>query len=346
MGRQEGAMLVVDRRGDKSLLMSLLQAAIKPLRPRLVQAKSKDDPGAESRRLSPPPKLARDHDVNERLVDDIWVYDVTNKNAQPPPLHQSPAGDGASPARCIYYFAGGGWQTPPTPFHWALAAELASRLLGTTVSVVSYPLAPRCPASVSMSWLKTLYRTVLDQAARDGERVVLAGDSSGANVALSLVLWDVADAATSRRAQPVAVMAISPSTDLRHPDLGVQATAPQDPILTPSFVSSTSEAWCGSRYREGDRDAPWTAGDARVSPILAPIERAVEQGIRIHGIVGTFDVLAPEAMIFMERCRDAGVQGRWLVWEGQMHCFPLVFRYGLKEGVEAVNWMVDVLSKD
>lgn len=333
---------MVHRRHDKSLLMRLLHAVIRPLRPRLVKANAKDVSCCDSPRLSPPEKLRRDHDVNERCVDGIWIYDVTKRtNAGAVSTHHREA------SRRIFYFAGGGWQMPAGPHHWPLLGELCSRLPQTTLSLISYPLAPGCPASVSMPRLKTLYDTLMEQSAANNERVIVAGDSSGGNIALSLVLWALASEAQGQPASkghPAAILAISPSTDLRHANADIQAAARHDPTLTVPFINSTAAAWCGGGDEHGGRDR-WTAEDPRVSPILARIEGLAERGIQIHGVIGTSDVLAPEAMVFMDRCCELGVKGKWLVWEGQMHCFPLAFRYGLRECVQAVDWIVDVLSQ-
>ncbi|KAM4065842.1 alpha/beta hydrolase fold domain-containing protein [Hirsutella rhossiliensis] len=346
------APLVVHRRHDKSLLMGLLHALIRPLRPRLVKAHHKDLSSSEYPRLSPPKKLLRDHDVNERCVDNIWIYDIAKRVQRDKDPTNVERGHGKEAARRIYYFAGGGWQMPPSPHHWSFAGALSSRLPQTTLSLISYPLAPQCPASISMPRLKTLYSTIMEQSADKNERVIIAGDSSGVNIALSLVLWALATEAQGEAASkghPAAIMAISPTTDLRHVNTDIRAAARHDPTLTAPFIDSTAAAWCGTRdhpaWNGGGERAQWTAEDPRVSPILAPIERIVERGIQMHGVIGTFDVLAPEAMVFMERCRELGVGGKWLVWEGQMHCFPLAFRYGLKESVQAVDWIVDVLGQ-
>lgn len=88
----------------------------------------------------------------------------------------------------------------------------------------------------------------------------------------------------------------------------------------------------------------FTDGQNRyLSPGLADLTNLRASGIRIDGVIGTADVLAHDSMVFLERCREEDVPGRWLVWEGQMHCFPLAACYGLREGKEARDWIVNVL---
>lgn len=88
----------------------------------------------------------------------------------------------------------------------------------------------------------------------------------------------------------------------------------------------------------------FTDGQNRyLSPGLADLANLRASEIRIDGVIGTADVEAHDSMVFLQRCREAEVPGRWLVWEGQMHCFPLAACYGLREGKEAREWVADVL---
>ncbi|KAJ6441469.1 beta-lactamase [Purpureocillium lavendulum] len=359
---QSADTMTITTRRDKSIPMRLLHALIRPLRPRLVR--SKPCARAESPRLSPPRRLSGTHTVAERRVDGIWLYDVARRRVdsagRTPKGDRSRAGSAtASNKTRIYYFAGGGWLAPPSPQHWAFVGALTDRVPDVVLTVVSPPLAPACPASVSMPQLRTLYSSLMAQAARDGEAVVFAGDSSGGNLALCLTLWALADEEDEKGpkhparhpgTRPTAVMVISPTTDLRHEHGGIETAAKSDPVSTVPFIRSTAKAWCARPSTQSlpGPDGPtmwtsWTACDPRVSPALADLRLFARHGVQVHGVVGTADVLAPEAVDFMYSCRDAGAQGQWLVWEGQMHCFPLASRYRLRESVQALEWVVSVL---
>ncbi|KAH7305918.1 Alpha/Beta hydrolase protein [Stachybotrys elegans] len=196
--------------------------------------------------------------------------------------------------------------------------------------------------------------------ARDrDERVVVMGDSSGGNLALSLVTWAATSPAYQAQAAgfPVAVLVISPATDLRHADPDIRRVARKDPVLTPSHIQSTARAWSqgdttttgspqpGPEMKRRRSMSTYTADDASVSPALANLEPLARWGIRVHGVTGTYDVLNPEAVAFREKLREAGVAGEWLEWDRQMHCFPLAFGYGLNESVKAVDYIVDILIR-
>jgi len=221
---------------------------------------------------------------------------------------------------------------------------MARDVPGTTVSLVSYPLAPKNPAPLAFPWLMRFYRQVLDMAYEANERVVLAGDSAGANIVLSLVLEAVREdalagheiGAKGAKGRPEAVVAICPSTDLTRSNPRIDELAKSDPILTPAFVKQTAKAW----------HADWDPTDRRVSPINADISLLAQSGIQVHGITGGFDILSPDAIIFRDMLEKEGVQGKWLHWEKQMHCFVLTQAYGVREATEAIDWVMDVLKAE
>jgi acetyl esterase/lipase len=323
--------------------MRSLQHFLKPLRPHI--AKRRKTQPAGSQKLSPPDKVTKQCRVTEKQVDGIWLYELVS-------LEQVKTTD-EGPVRRVYYFAGGGWQMPPSRNHWSLVAELSHRLPDTIFTVVSYPLAPKSPASESLPQLRKLYNTIMTDPATANDRIVFSGDSAGGNLSIALVMWaltEMAEGKASDRA-PDAIVGICPSTDLRHLDPKIEATAHDDPMFTVEFIQSTAKAWA-----DGQVDTPsltptgpegykaWSMSDPRVTPALANVSLLTRYKVKVHGITGTRDVLAPEAMAFRDRCAEMGVEGQWLEWEGQMHCFPLTFAYGLKEAKDAVTWLVGIFK--
>lgn len=91
----------------------------------------------------------------------------------------------------VVYYPGGGFVMRSTPFH-KLTAQRFCAQLGAVVLFVDYRLAPKHPfpsalfdAIDALSWLE-------HEATRleiDPKRIVLAGDSAGANLALTVSLW-------------------------------------------------------------------------------------------------------------------------------------------------------------
>jgi acetyl esterase/lipase len=190
-----------------------------------------------------------------------------------------------------------------------------------------------------------LYRELLRASDENGNKMILAGDSSGGNIVLSVALealredQQLHDSGSEKEKHiphPTALMVISPSTDLTRSNPEIVKLQHLDPLLTPQFVQDTAKAWLGH----------WDATDRRVSPIFADISLLAKAGIRVHGVTGGYDILAPDAVMFRNKCEEADVAGEWLEWEKQMHCFVLTWPYGLREGREGVGWILDVLRKE
>jgi acetyl esterase/lipase len=268
----------------------------------------------------------------------------------------------------VYYFCGGGFQSPPSSEHWLFLTKLAKDLaLGqeakrhreVEITVVSHPLAPASPAAETLPILRRWLMSALDDASRKHGTVTLAGDSSGGNIALSLGLWAVQHYSPpppiSTALQLVSVLVISPAVDLRNINPGIAEADKHDPVLTVGLTSQVAQAWAGNVASEHTRTAPQRQVNTEnpdVSPLLnedVVFEEVKDQGVSIHGVVGTHDVLAPDALELMRKCERLGVKGKWLVWEGQMHCFPLAGVgdiIGLREGKEGRRWVEEVLRGD
>lgn len=323
----------LDHQTDRSIYSVVLQALIRPFKPRLVAPKPTFTAG--SPRLKYDKKARGGVTVEERQQENIWLYDMVahDKDTDDNVNNKQPR-----KRKRMYYIAGGGWQSPPSGQHWKFCAGLAREVPGLAVTIVSAPLAPASPAATTLPALTRLFQSVLDH----GEQVILAGDSSGGNIVLSLAL-DIlgkgesggADAAGMR--QPVALLVISPAVDLRPMESeGAQTKvlAHRDPVLTVGSHNSEAEAWAAGVDR----------AEARISPLTGDVGvLAAAGGVRLIGVTGGHDILTPAALEFRDACVGKGVAGSWLHWEGQMHCFPLAFMYGLPEAVRAKDWVVEQL---
>lgn len=207
------------------------------------------------------------------------------------------------------------------------------------VTLVSYPLAPASPAAEALPLLLHVVEQVMREAEAEGGSVTLVGDSAGGNVALALALMVCArgEAAQADRAGVLRnVLVVSPPTDLRNANPDIDDADRHDPILSKGLIEQVAKAWAGD----------WSRDRWELSPLLADLGVLKRAEVAVHGILGTWDVLAPDAIKFRELCQRSGLRGEWLEWEGQMHCFPLAGVYGLREGVKGMDWIVDVLKRN
>ena len=317
----------VTTRHNRSTLMHAGQLVVRCFRGQLSKGSPSHEDG--SIRLQPPTSKIAPCTSSHRVVADIHIYDIV-----PPKQPKS------APKKRIYYFVGGSWQRVPSPQHWWMVSKLAQRLPHTIVSIVSPPLAPNDPAARSFPACLALYRALMDDAHAAGETVTFAGDSSGANMVLCLALEALREdavAGTTTRPHPVSVMCICPSTDLTRSNGEIDAVAPFDPLLTPMMIRDTARAWCA-----GSTDA----ADPTVSPLNADVALLAKRGVKVHGVTAGYDVLCPDGVRFRDRCAQVGVQGKWLHWEKQMHCFVLMAPYRLSEPQMAIDWVIEVLENE
>jgi acetyl esterase/lipase len=324
---------------NRSLLTALMHTFIRPFGPLIT--KMRDETARGSPQLDVPKHATTRAHVSHRIVADVHIYDMTAKLPHMGALKSS--SDEKARRKRIYYFAGGGWRMPASADHWALTSKLAASCPDTTVSIVSYPLAPQNPAPESIPVLLDLLPKLLNACAAENETAILAGDSAGGNLVLALPL-EMLRAATEAGADappppmPAHILVISPSTDLRRSNPLIPVVERKDPLLRHEFVKATSEVWRGE----------WPAEDTRLSPLLLPLEVLTtlrDRGVQVHGVTGGYDILTPDALLFRERLVEAGVGGNWLHWEKQMHVYPVAWRYGLPESRKAKDWMVEVINK-
>lgn len=320
----------ITRRSDRSFVTYVFHKAIRPFGLLLIKPKKKYPPG--SQKLDVPSNIHKRCDVSERQLESIYLYDIVAKKA---------SGRMSFDKKCkyrVYYFAGGGWQSPPSSHHWKCFAELATRLPHTTLTVVSYPLAPNSPAPVAFPQLFRLYHALMRESTNAREIVTLAGDSAGGNIALALTIEALR--LDPDGPKPYSLLGICPSVDLARHNPKIVDIEKCDPILRISFIEGTAKAWYGS----GREDA-WGCSDPRVSPIEADLSVLRDSDVIVDGVTAGYDILGPDGNSFREKLQSIGVKGEWLEWDKMMHCWPLAAVYGLfPESREAFDWIVELLA--
>jgi acetyl esterase/lipase len=328
-------------RHDVSFYSVALQRVLRLFRPYLVDT-SKTFP-AGSPYLKPPSAVKKRCTVDEEKLDEVWIYRLTSKAATRG-RRASPPG---KPPHKLYYFAGGGFFCPPTKHHWLTCAELAMNLPQYQIHLVSYPLGPESPAIRSLPILQKLFRGIFKEAAADGSSVTLAGDSAGANIALSLALHfaeqkEAREDGHTEKTEPAIdhtsvhqVLMISPALDLRCSNEEMKNKESHDALLSNKHVQKCANMW----------SKDWSADAPEVSPLLADVAPLVRKNIFVHCIVGLWDVNAPDTVLYREKCQDAGIKGEWLEWDKQMHAFVLAWSHGPRECREGLEWCIDVLKR-
>ncbi len=191
---------------------------------------------------------------------------------------------GRPATRTLYYVHGGGYMAPIDPFHVRYATRLADAI-GARVVMPDYPLAPE------HTW-KDSHDALVDDAARwagSEGGAVLAGDSAGGGLALSMAL-SMRDRGL---AQASSLVMHAPWVDLSTSTPETFAADAIDPWLFIGKVQAYAAWWAGSA---DGLDRP------EVSPALGDLT-GLPRALMLYG---TRDLLAPGCRLLARRAAETG----------------------------------------
>jgi monoterpene epsilon-lactone hydrolase len=263
--------------------------------------------------------LATDPD----LVRSRATFESLNAQFSPPPgtlarpvtaggvpsLVISP-GEGHQPT--VLYLHGGGYVIGSAFGYQPHAGALAAAA-GTGLLVPDYRLAPEHPFPAALEDAQHAYLWLREQAP-DADGIVVAGDSSGAGLALSLLLALKRD----RLPLPAAAVVFCPWLALApEPGSGVDA-----PLATEEDVRRCVEAYlCGH-----------PADDPIVDPLGADLTGLPPMLIQ----AATGDARLADAKALAARAQDHGVDARLELFPVQAHAFQLFWSF-LPEAADAMD---------
>lgn len=202
----------------------------------------------------------------------------------------------------LLYLHGGAFCLGSPRTHRAITTRLA-RDGGFTVHVPDYRLAPEHPHPAPLHDALACYEALLRQGL-PARRIVLAGDSAGGALALSL-----ARALKARgRPLPAALLLISPLVDATLETARASAAAGvRDPMLRLGWLEQ------GLRWHGPERSVPDAQDLAGLPPMLIQ--------------AGTDELLLRDAELLASRARAAGVPCTLEVHAGRWHVFHLQAAY-------------------
>jgi epsilon-lactone hydrolase len=227
-------------------------------------------------------------------------YDVTRNRVAGMPVITLKSKRGATGTNVIYLH-GGAYIAPLSKPHWSIIGDLLRRT-NATIIVPSYPLAPEHTASEVFPALRTLYDTVR----ADGAPIVLAGDSAGGGLALSLAL-QLRDADAHL---PSSILLFSPWLDLTMTNPDIPALEAKDVFLSTEGLIWGGKQWAG--------DLPTT--DPRVSPIYASLD-----GLPLISIYqGGKDLFLADSTLFAAKAHRVGAPVELRTYADGFHVFVAV----------------------
>ena len=209
------------------------------------------------------------------------------------------------PRARLMYVHGGGFVAGSPLSHRSITVALAR--LGFEVWVPDYRLAPEHPFPQGLEQLVVLY----DEACQDlnAQQLLLAGDSAGGGLALSLMLMLKQEG----RALPAAAALLSPLVDLTLSGHSIDANARRCAMFTRAPLERGVALYLGGQ-------------DARM-PLASPVRG------KLHGLppliihVGQNETLLDDAVALSQACQRDGVEAQLRIWPAVPHVWQLFGRY-------------------
>jgi acetyl esterase len=244
---------------------------------------------------------ATDSEADELFGSADPVASVSDTTASGVPVRiYEPDADPATPhtSGAVVYFHGGGWVIGSLKSHDRLCRTLAARA-GVPLIAVDYRLAPEhpFPAAIEDAWAVTKW------AAQRYDRVAVAGDSAGGQLATSVAL-------RARDAGLVLVLQalVCPVTDHSFDTDSYRA------FNDPASLDEAAMRWFWDQYLSG-------------GAVGEPQDHSPLRALELAGVAPTLlitaeaDPLRDEAEAYAERLRAAGVAVELHRYDGMIHGF-------------------------
>ena len=215
-----------------------------------------------------------------------------------------PAAAASTASTTLLYLHGGGFIGCSPRTHRPITAALA--LQGLRVFVPDYRLAPEHPFPAGPQDVQSVYRALRADPTID--RLVVAGDSAGGNLALGLMLA-LRDAGDRL---PDAAVLFSPSTDLSGGSPSITLNAERDPMFPGPDLQNVSNA-----YLQGA-----DPNDPLASPLLGDLTGLPP--LLIH--VGESECLRDDSLRLAQKAREAGVTVELRVFDTVPHVWQNLHR--------------------
>ena len=217
---------------------------------------------------------------------------------------RSTSRDMASAAPLVIYLHGGAFLNGIDAFHWRFVADLVRRT-GAEVLVPEYPLTPPATVTETLAWSLAAYAGPAAAARAQGRRVVIMGDSAGANLALTTAIA----ARDAGETVPDEVALLSPWLD-------VAGGSPGGIELDRFDVMVEREGGLAAgRLYAGDVGV----ADPRASPIHADLA-----GLRVTSWCGDGDQVVTDQRELARRAAASGWDVAVREIPGMVHCFMLI----------------------
>jgi epsilon-lactone hydrolase len=222
-------------------------------------------------------------------------------------------------SRVFLYLHGGAFIVRMPESHSVMVSRLC-HATGFSAFLPWYRLAPEHPFPAALEDCFSAYQMLLSEYPPDN--IVIAGDSAGGNLTLSLL-----NLIKERQVpMPRAAIALSPITDF----LQICATwlLRQDPMFPmQQFVAPQRH---------------YLKGKDLMNPLASPLYGNLSGLPPVLIVAGSIEALRDDAVAYVRKAIDAGVDARVHIWQGMPHVHTLMS--GLPEAAPTEQRMVEWLN--
>ncbi|WP_321393717.1 alpha/beta hydrolase [Emcibacter sp.] len=263
----------------------------------------------------PPAKLRADFEVTLSQIpvaedlsfENVKLGDVSALLSTSP----GAAGDAA-----LLYLHGGGFIGGSAQGYRGLSAELG-RAIGVGAYSLDYRLAPEDVFPAAVEDAASAYQALLDKGFSP-DRIVVAGDSAGGGLVMSLLV-KLRDAGAPL---PAAALAISPWADLSCDTESFTTKASEDPALTAAGLRIAAAHYLNQTDPRDPLASPVFADLTGLPPLLIQ--------------VGSAEILLDDAVKLAGSAGAAGVKVKLDVWPDMPHVWH-AFSFMLDSGRQAIE---------
>lgn len=210
-------------------------------------------------------------------------------------------GVAANEREAILYLHGSGYVVCSPRTHRELVARL-SKAAGVPAYVVDYRLAPEDPFPAAFDDTVEAYRHLVDAGY---QRIVVAGDSAGGHLAISLV----AALTEAWLPEPAGLVLFSPLVDPSFDTAAATSREARDPMFTAKAARRMLSLYTADADTKDARLAVLSGDPDRMPPVL------------LHA--GGREMMAADARALHAWLRAADVEVHTTIWPGQVHVFQL-----------------------
>ncbi|MDD3795498.1 MAG: alpha/beta hydrolase [Lachnospiraceae bacterium] len=228
--------------------------------------------------------------------------------------------------RIVLFCHGGGYSTGSCIYARSVTTKLAEALALDVLSF-DYRLAPEFPYPAACEDAMKVWNSLMLRG-YGADQIIVAGDSAGGNLALSLLL----KLKSEQRMLPGALILMSPWTDMTASGKSYEQKADLDPVLDADYMERMTVNYA----QELDRNDPF------LSPLFGDFTGFPPTYIQ----VGSNEILFSDSAMLFEKMQKAGVRSKIDIYEGMWHVFQMTsFKTAYEAVDDAAQFLYDTILK-